>query len=527
MNGFQGRQETSGRRPRGITAWMLASALATHVATAQQPAPSDSARRLTLGDAVRVALKSHVAVRAGQEQVALNRGLLLTASAPFDAQLRSAVGRGRDFALAPTERAGEFASQAIDNVSYSVSLARQFRSGLIITPEFAVSQKDIAGPVVTNSGSARFTALLPLRRDRFGGSYTLAFERGAQLTLDASDESLRHAMAQAVLDAAVSYWNYRAAAVRLQIHQASEERAARMLDETQRLVAADERTAADATQARANLAQKRVNRIGAEQAVIEAREQVGLAMALTPPEIAALALPGTDFPRAVIDTSGVPEVIDADSLVRDALARRADVRAATLNERSFSEQLAGARRDLRPRLDLVMSLGYIGIAQGNGVQRFFSPLYENVPGLTSSVSLRYELPSANTFAKGRELQTQALYEQQRIIREDLMRRVASSIGVATDALRNARLSARQADEAVALSRRAVQSELRRFRLGTSTLFDVIQAEDAQTNAELSQVNSRRSYAVAIANLRFQAGALVEGTLRAPVASEERLTMPPR
>jgi outer membrane protein TolC len=61
---------------------------------------------------------------------------------------------------------------------------------------------------------------------------------------------------------------------------------------------------------------------------------------------------------------------------------------------------------------------------------------------------------------------------------------------------------------VELSRTTVENEERKFQLGMSTLFDVIQAEDQLTSALLSRISTQQRFAAARARLAFETGALV-------------------
>jgi outer membrane protein TolC len=71
----------------------------------------------------------------------------------------------------------------------------------------------------------------------------------------------------------------------------------------------------------------------------------------------------------------------------------------------------------------------------------------------------------------------------------------------------------------------VQSEQRKFQLGVSTLFDVIQAADGLTSAMLTDITSRRSHAVAIATLRFETATLLEPGPSPGLAAAALMTPP--
>jgi outer membrane protein TolC len=220
-------------------------------------------------------------------------------------------------------------------------------------------------------------------------------------------------------------------------------------------------------------------------------------MGLPADAIAALPPPATAFPEP---GSGAGR-LDASRLVEETYRRRADLAAADQRTRSASIRLEAARSDRRPRLDLVLNTGYRTTEADDG---------KHQPQLDALVELRFELPVSNSAVRGQVTQSSAAQEQSRIARDDLRRRIAASVALGLEAVTHAEATLLESAEAVRLFETGIQAVQRRFQLGAATLFDLIQAQDALTNALLFHVQSQRDYAVAIAALRFQSGRLVEG-----------------
>ena len=80
----------------------------------------------------------------------------------------------------------------------------------------------------------------------------------------------------------------------------------------------------------------------------------------------------------------------------------------------------------------------------------------------------------------------------------------------------------EADAAVRLHQTIVQNEQRKFQLGVSTLFDVMQAEDGLTSAMLGEMPAARVTRVAMATLRFQTGTLLTADTRGPAVDVANL-----
>ncbi|HEY6359788.1 MAG TPA: TolC family protein, partial [Vicinamibacterales bacterium] len=102
----------------------------------------------------------------------------------------------------------------------------------------------------------------------------------------------------------------------------------------------------------------------------------------------------------------------------------------------------------------------------------------------------------------------------------------AEVRVAHDAFGRSERVLAEAETAVRLYRTIVQNEQRKFQLGVSTLFDVIQAEDGLTSAMLGDIGSRQEYARALVTLRFQAGTLLTSDIRAPAVDHAALLTAP-
>lgn len=510
---------TPRRAPLRPLGWALCALLGAVPVAAQAPAPG-----LTLTDVVRATLERNLRIEIAEQRLAGARGAHVAASGLFSTQLATSAGSEWENRSAFTPE-GTIANQPLaTSSSYSVGLTRRFRSGLVVQPEVAVarSRVDLPAAVPTSSATVGVALLLPLLEDR-GGALSAAGVRAAEADYGAEVLSLRHSVSSSVLDGVSAYWSYLAAVQRARVYASSESRAQRMLEETRVLVAAEERSTADLNQLHANAVSKRIGRIAAEQAVVQARHQLALIMGVGAADLSSLAAPSDSFP-APVEPSW--DAAAEQRLVETALARRADLAAMAEQQRSSEVLLRAARSELRPKLDLSVSLGYAGLGVGEGLERVVAPLYENVPGLSSTVQLQYRLPFSNAEARGRAMQRAAASEQQRLAEIDLRRRITAGVRVAMEAVRRSVETVQAADDAVRLYQTTVENERKKHQLGAATLFDVILAEDGLTNAMLSQVAARLEYAQTVGGLRFETGTLLLEGGGAARVDEASLVTPP-
>jgi outer membrane protein len=499
---------------RVLGSGVIVAGLAAHTAADDEVASGG----LGLAQVVRVTLSASPELKLAAAQVEIAAGALTVSRAAFDLTLTTTATASR---TNPLDATGAPAVQK--DLIYTAGAQRLLRSGVLVTSEVSLIRSLLSHSlgVDTDTADVRLGVSIPLLRDR-GGASSAAAEQAAARDHEAARWDLRHTAAQQVLAAVAAYWDYQAAHERLEVLRSSEARAERTVEETSALVKADERTPADLIQLRGNAASKRATRASAEQDVIAARTALGLAMGLPADAIAALPAPATAFPGP---GSGAGR-LDASRLVEETYRRRADLAAADQRTRSASIRLEAARSDHRPRFDLVLNTGYRTKEADDGIDRFFLTVNQHQPRLDALVELRFEIPLFNSAARGQVVQSSAAQEQSTIARDDLRRRIAAGVAMGLEAVAHTEAAMLESAEAVRLFEAGVQAVQRRFQLGAATLFDLIQAQDALTSAQLFHVQSQRDHAVAIAALRFQSGRLTEGDRDAFLVPVADLVTPP-
>lgn len=483
------------RRALCAAAW-LAVALPS-IAGAQEAAG------LSLRDVLRTTLASNAEIQTAAWEVERQAAGVRVAHGAFDPQVAATLSSVED-------RQPLFSAQNVPGISQSSTLTYQlgveqpFRSGLVVTPALSFSRLEAGGQVsgIRNQAAATLGVTVPLLRGR-GGGLAVAGERAAVMQHSASQAALQHRRAAALLQAVDAYWAYVAAHERLAVLRTTEDRTARLLEQTRRLVAADERPAVDTLQVAANLATRRASRISGERAVLTARQELGRAMGIAPGAVRALPPPATAFPAGP-GAGGAPNY---EALVEGALRARPDLEATRRQREAARDLLAGYRGEARPRLDLHLTLGYQGLEAGDELGRLVSPFYSELGGMHTRVEVTYGFPLRNRLAGGLTLQSAAQEQQAALAYAELRRQVSLDAAAALETLRSAAEELDQSTAAARLHERAVDSEQQRFRLGTGTIFDIINAEEALTSARLTEIDARARYAVALARLRYETGTL--------------------
>ncbi|MEM1056016.1 MAG: TolC family protein [Bacteroidota bacterium] len=487
---------------------LLLLLLLSTVSVAAQPSPAS----VGLVDALAAATTASPEVALASEAVALERANLRAAESAFETQVYAQLGGGQSQTPLTALQQASVGSRTSGSgyAQYEAGASRRFRSGLQLAPLVRVTRTDAEGTLAAVETQALLSLTYPVLGAR-SRDVTVAQEKAAYRRIAAADLDRTRTAEVAALQVAVAYWDYVGAGLVRDALVSAEGRAARLLEETEALVEADERPAADLVPLRADLARRRAARLGAEQSLFDARQRLGLAMGGSAELATSLGTPADALPT-------IPASIEADeaALMSLALDARVDLRAADARLAAVERELGARRWDRRPSVDIVVEGGYRGLSEDvAGPQHYLPVGLNSARGTQFGVTLRLNRLSTAA-ADAAFQQSLAQRERARIARDDLARRVRADVSSALAALRSAAAEVAQTREAVALYEEAVENERRRLRLSMGTLFDVQIVEERLANAQTQAVQAEVRYAQALASLHAATGTLI-GTPEAAAA----------
>jgi len=211
-----------------------------------------------------------------------------------------------------------------------------------------------------------------------------------------------------------------------------------------------------------------------------------------------------------LDTFQVPEKDElkpADELVKDALRRRVEIAQNQINIDSTKINLAGIKNSLKPSLQVFAELtnnglsgppdylapGFGGIPYLNGgyanlLKQIFGRDFPNYSaGLSLSIPLRNRVAQADYVTSTLELRQNELSLQKAInqVRVDVQNAV---IG-----LRQARVRFDSAVKARILQQQTLDADKKKYTLGASTVFQVVQDQQTLASAESAETQSLANY----------------------------------
>ena len=474
--------------------------------------PQNKSSELSLMAAVYQTLAQQPSIKIAEQEVVGKSAFLQEADGRFDLTIGSALGYHATFT--PLSRAQETAtgksSQDKGVGDFTLSLNQELASGILLQPSLTITRTDDRsfGAETQNDASVNFSLIIPLQKGR-GREVVEADVRSARVSLQGSRYRLQHITALSIKEMAAAYWNYVAAEKKLTIFKNIEDRTRKAVADMRELVKTDENPAADLGPLKANLSDKSFSLVVAEQNLLAARHQLGMAMGLPRIEDGGLLRPLDCFPE-ITDMTGAhaADQTQLSGLVSLAKKMRADLKGLLSNEEAARITLVAADNALKPQVDLVFRAGYNGLAEGDNWKKSIGSLNSRVPGLNYGVVLNYQFPYQNNSAKGRRAQLDAALAQARISTADLERNITSQVEVVYAALRRSLQELQFSAEAVKVYQQVVVDEKEKVRLGMSTVIDLIAMADKLESALLAEVSSRLNYANALLDLRYETGTLI-------------------
>ncbi len=441
------------------------------------------------------------------------------------------------------ERIGAIPSGAEQHMfQLGVNYHKPYRSGLQLTAglvlqgiEDTYHGKSLDPTFGGNPAPNRFPATLsatlavPLRKGR-GAEVVAAPERAARYAIDGRREQLRATASEEVFRTVLAYLTLTAAQESVALLEESNARQAGLTDLAKRRVDAGEIPVMELARARARAASVTASLSEARSNLSTARAGLVQSLGTDSGGLDSMPLAAGKLPE------GRAALAPFDELNRRALEARRDLRALNQLRLASAALDAGARGNLKRRLDLSLTAGLKNTYESqlfhfmpdeedpiysdftkkyahDSPVRFYNPLgylrsvtHRFEPFLQASVV--FELPFANHAARGRARQSAADLRSRDVELADLERSIRENIIQATGTVEAASGALDRAEAAVVSSDAVLGGSMERFRIGELTLIDMLTTEEQLTTDKLEVIRLRQVYLGALARLRFETGELV-------------------
>ncbi|HIJ97281.1 MAG TPA: TolC family protein [Desulfuromonadales bacterium] len=467
-----------------------------------------SERGLALRDVIRATLAQQATIALGREQFNQSDAAITLTRADFDWTVESSLNHGADYRPTGSSTFYDriltttFDTRLVKKSEYGFSL----EPGVQLTRTMSDTTSDNGGASETTTAlRVSFNLVVPLLQGS-GKTVVTAREAAARYDYEATRQELLHSISQAVYESIAAYWNYVAAAERLQLAIAAEQRAGSVVANTVSLVNADEVPQAEQINAQANQLEKKISRERAELSVLEARQQLGLLMGITAEESSVLPLPTGKLP--IVGPVAAQSSREKQQQIITAAGRRNDLLALMQRLKSAEKLVIAARDTLDPKLDLLSGIGYDGYQSGASLQRSLQTFETRQQYPDWSVGLRFSYPLENSRARGSYAIASSQRMQSSIKIREMQRGIETSLRTILQSMQNVAREIETADQTVESYQKAVSNEREKYLMGESTLFDLLFTQDKLESAQLMRTDTHLNGALLLTRLQFESAGML-------------------
>jgi outer membrane protein TolC len=382
----------------------------------------------------------------------------------------------------------------------------------------------------------------------FGLAVNNRYIRVAKNNRRISDLTFRQQIIATVSQIVSGYWDLVSFNENVKVRRQALELAEKLYEDNKKQVEIGTLAPIEIVRAEAEVATARQQLVNAETALLQQETLMKNALSKT-----GVASPTLADARIIpTDRITVPEqetVTPIQDLTAEAFQKRPDLAQASLNIENAKISLAGSKSQLRPSLDVQAQFQNNGLAgQPNAVpippgDSFFqrgqvdpflvggygtamSQIFaRNFPDY--SVAFQLVIPLRNRAAKGDMVIDQVNLRQAEIRQQQMINGVRADVRNALIALQQARAGYQAAVKARVLQEQTLDAEQKKYALGASTIFFVIQAQRDLAQARSAEVAAESAYAKSKVQLDAATGRTLDvNNISIEEAMAGRVSRPP-
>jgi outer membrane protein len=479
----------------------------------------DGKLRLSLRDAIVLTLENNSQVQIQETQVESSKFTLLGAHAPFDPVVTSTDNITSTISPPFTVLQGTGSStvnykNTTKNLVFGYS--QTFETGTNVQSAFTSSINSSNNSFYLfnpyTSSTLQFQATQPLLKNGwfFANRAPLII---ARRNLQESRAAFAAEVNNNILQAVGQYWAVVQARGNLDVARASMDAAETTYKRDKRALELGALPPLDIYRSESQVASRRVEVIQSEYALKQAEDTLRLTIgADQDPYFQALDIELTEKP----EPEGELRTIDAGSALQAALTKRPEFDVARAALAIDETRIRLAHNHLLPELDLQATYSSNGLGGSTGINGTGQPISSSwltqmfgfgYPTYEAQLSLT--LPVKNRAARaelgGALVSRRSDLYSERQVREQ----VALDVSNAVHQLEQAKLTIVAGKEALDLAQKTMAAEQRKYDLGSSTIFLVLEAQTEMAAAQQNLLQAEVGYQLAIAALNHATGELLE------------------
>ena len=384
----------------------------------------------------------------------------------------------------------------------------------------------------------------------FGLAVNNRYIRIAKNNVTISDLTFRQQVISTAASIISAYWDLVSFNEAVHVQQQALQLAEKLYDDNKKQVDIGTLAPIEIIRAEAQVATARQQLVDAQTRVLQQETLLKNALSKT-----GLASPTVSEAHIIpTDRIAIPDqdvITPVQDLVAEALQKRPEMEQNRLTIANAQISLAGSRSQLLPALDIQAGFTNNGLAgQANAVPiPPFDTVYQRNPAALDpffvggygkalsqtfsrnfpdyNIAFQLSIPLRNRAAKADMVMDQIAVRQGEIRQQQLINGIRADVRNALIALQQARASYQAAVKARQLQEQTLDAEQKKYTLGASTVFYVIQAQRDLAQARSAEVTAESAFAKAKVSMDLATGRTLEvNNISIEEAKSGRVSRPP-
>jgi len=498
---------------------------------------------LSLSDAIAMSLENNIDIEVSRYAYPLADASLLNAQSgngagvSYDPAVTSTVNWGHTASInTNTITGGGTATNIIDSRTRNFGLQQGFATGGTATLGF--NNQTTTSNNTNSIFFPSYTSGLSLQGNQpllqgFGLAFNTRNIRVAKNNIRLTDYQFEQQL-NTTLDTVIStYWNLVASALAVDVAQQTLDEANHLLSDNQKQLDIGTMAPLDVMQARLQVSSSEASLITAQTAVEQL--EVTLKNLISRNGLADASLAAVHIiPTDTIMVPPVEPIQPVQDVVATALDRRPELAQQRIQVENSKINLTGAHNALLPQLNLVGNVSNPGAGGVFNTAPYINPVtqlagtrpqplnpdliggYGNilnqvfgVPNVNYTVGFTLNIPLRNRAAQAAYIQQDLQLRQSELGVQKEVNQIRMDVQNALIAVKNARARYQSATVASDVAQQVLDAEQKKYELGASTSYAVVQHQVDLANARSTQVQAVSAYAQAKLQLDLATGTILE------------------
>lgn len=495
---------------------------------------------LSLADAIALALENNIDVEVSRYTYPLNESALRTARAGngtlnYDPVFTSTNTWGHSANIGTNAiTSGGVAVNLGDNRTHNFAIQQGFETGGNLQLGFNNTSATTNNPNINFnpnfSSTLNFQGTQPLIQG-FGLAYNTRNIRVAKNNIRLTDFQFEQQLNTTLNTVISTYWNLVSAALAVGVAQQSLELSQKLLDDNKKQLEIGTMAPLDVQQADQQVATSETNLITAQTAVEQ--QEVALKNLLSRNGLGAANFADVHIiPTDRITVPDVEPIRPVQDMVATALDRRPELSQLRIQAENTKINLTGTKNSMLPQLNLTGNISNPGVGgalnpinninpqTGQPVPRSvnddllggYSNILRQLFGvgtLNYAIGFQLNIPIRNRAAQEAYITQDLQLRQTELGIQKQVNQIRMDVQNALIAVKNARARYQSATKASALAEAVLDSEQKKYALGASTSYAVVQHQTDLATARQAEVAAISAYAQAKLQMDQATGTILE------------------